>query len=171
MGYTHFAAEAFDPDTLANDAIPHARTNWGTYVNEPVFGSLVRTAKQLGLALVPYDAKIGDADAELEMVERVNRREERQASRLAEVIADLPESSRILIHVGYSHAAEVPIRGFGGNPLEWMAARLKRHTGIDPLTIDQTDCLPGSDRPRDVVARRIPTALATRRILSDRGFS
>ena len=50
LGYTHFAAEAFDPDTFANDAIPYARTNWGMYINEPVFGSLVRTAKQLGLA-------------------------------------------------------------------------------------------------------------------------
>ena len=76
----------------------------------------------------------------------MNRREERQATRLAEVIADLPESDRILIHVGFSHAAEVPIRGPGGNPLEWMAARLKRYTGIDPLTIDQTDCRSGSDR-------------------------
>ena len=42
-------------------------------------------------------------------------------------------------------AAEVPITWFGGNPVEWMAARLKRRTGIDPLTIDQTDCLSDSD--------------------------
>ena len=63
----------------------------------------------------------------------------------AEVIAELPESDRILIHAGFSHAAEVPIRGPDGNPLEWMAARLKRRTGIDPLTIDQTDCRSGSD--------------------------
>ena len=82
----------------------------------------------------------------LDPFERTSLREERQASRLAEVIANLAESERILIHVGYSHAAEVPIMGFGGNPLEWMAARLKQRTGIDPLTIDQTDCLSDSDR-------------------------
>ena len=146
LGYTHIAAEAFDPAAFENDAFPYARTNFGTYVNEPVFGSLVRTAKDLGLELVAYDPKIGDADAELELVERMNRREERQATRLAEVIAELPESDRILIHAGFSHAAEVPIRGPDGNPLEWMAARLKRLTGIDPLTIDQTDCRSGSDR-------------------------
>ena len=145
LGYTHFAAEAFDPDTFVNDAFPYARTNFGTYVNEPVFGSLVRTARGLGLTLVAYDSSFSDAEAALEPVERVKLREERQALRLAEVIADLPEPDRILIHVGYSHAAEVPIRGFDGNPFEWMAARLKRHTGLDPLTIDQTDCRSGSD--------------------------
>ena len=146
LGFTHFAAEAFDPETLENDQFPYARTNFGTYVKDPVFGGLVRTAKDLGLVLVAYDAKIGDSDADLDLVERVNRREERQASRLAEVIAAMPESERILIHAGYSHAAEVPIESFGGNPMEWMAARLKRHTGIDPLTIDQTDCLSEDDR-------------------------
>lgn len=146
LGYTNFAVEALDPDTFTNDAVPYARTNFGTYINEPVFGSLVRTAKEMGLVLVAYDSGITDAEAALEPVEHVRLREERQASRLAEVIADLPESERILIHVGYSHAAEVPIRGFGGNQIEWMAARLKQRTGIDPLTIDQTDCLSDSDR-------------------------
>lgn len=146
LGYTHFAVEALDPETFTNDAVPYARTNFGTYVNEPVFGSLVRTAKELGFVLVAYDSGIVDAEEALEPVEHVRLREERQASRLAEVIADLPESERILIHVGYSHAAEVPIRGFGGNQIEWMAARLRQRTGIDPLTIDQTDCLSDSDR-------------------------
>lgn len=144
LGYTHFAAEAFDPDILENDQLPYARTNLGTYVNEPVFGSLVRTVKNLGFVLVAYDARISDVEAELEASERVRRREERQAKHLAEVFAKLPEADRMLIHVGYSHAAEVPDGGFDGNPLEWMTARLKRLTGIDPLTIDQTDCVSDS---------------------------
>ena len=146
LGYTHFAAEAFDPDAPNNDQLPYARTNFGTYVNEPVFGNLVRTAKNLGLVLVAHDSKISDAEADMDVTERVRRREERQAMRLADVYAEMPDTDRILIHVGYSHAAEVPIRGFDGNSLEWMAARLKRRTGIDPLTIDQTDCRSDSDR-------------------------
>ena len=144
LGYTHFAAEAFDPDPVENDQLPYARTNLGTYVNEPVFGSLVRTAKDLGLVLVAYDARISAAEADLEASERVRRREERQSKRLAEVFAELSESDRLVIHVGYSHAAEVPIQGFDGNALEWMTARLKRLTGIDPLTINQTDCMTDS---------------------------
>ena len=144
LGYSHFAAEAFDPAALEIGQLPYAPTNLGTYVNEPVFGSLVRTVKDLGLVLVAYDARISDVEAELEASERVRRREERQAKHLAEVFAKLPEADRMLIHVGYSHAAEVPVRGFDGNPLEWMTARLKRLTGIDPLTIDQTDCVSDS---------------------------
>lgn len=146
LGFTHFAAEALDPDTFTSGAFTYALTNFGTYINEPVFGSLVRTAKNLGLVIVAYDSSFSDAESVLDPFERTSLREERQASRLAEVIANLAESERILIHVGYSHAAEVPIMGFGGNPLEWMAARLKQRTGIDPLTIDQTDCLSDSDR-------------------------
>ena len=146
LGYTHFAAEAFEPDTLVNDESPYARTDFGNYVNESVFGSLVRTAKELGLVLDAYDSNVGNSEWELDLEEAINRREERQASRLAEIIADMPESERILIHAGYTHAAEVPIIGPGGNPLDWMAARLKRRTGIDPLTIDQTACLSDSDR-------------------------
>ena len=146
LGFTHFAAEALDPDTFTSGAFPYALTNFGTYINEPVFGSLIRTANNLGLVIVAYDSSFSDAEAVLDPFERTVLREERQASRLAEVIADLPVSARILIHVGYSHAAEVPIRGFGGNQIEWMAARLKQRTGIDPLTIDQTDCLSDSDR-------------------------
>ena len=146
LGYTHFAAEAFEPDALVNDESPYARTSFGNYVNEPAFGSLVRTARELGLVLVAYDANVGDSERDLDLVEAINRREERQASRLAEIIADMHESERILIHAGYTHAAEVPVIGPDGNPLEWMAARVKRRTGIDPLTIDQTACSSDSDR-------------------------
>ena len=143
LGYRHFAAEAFDPATLENDELPYAHTHFGAYINEPAFGSLVRTVKELGIVLVAYDARISDAEADIEASERVRRREERQATRLAEVFAALPGSDRLLIHVGYSHAAEVPIKAFG-KEMEWMAARLKRLTGSDPLTIDQTDCLSNS---------------------------
>lgn len=148
LGYTHFAAEAFDPDTFENDRLPYARTDFGTYVSEPVFGSLVRTAKDLELTMIAYDAKSVDEDTNLDIAEQIDRREERQALRLAEVVADLPESGRILTHVGYSHASEVPVMGVDGSPFEWMAARLKRLSGIDPLTIDQTACRSGSDESR-----------------------
>lgn len=45
----------------------------------------------------------------------------------------------MLVYVGYSHAAEAPVAGG-----EWMASRLKRMTGIDPLTIDQTTLSPSA---------------------------
>jgi hypothetical protein len=50
--------------------------------------------------------------------------------------------AKVLIYVGYDHAAE---KSIDGNI--WMAARLKRMTGIDPLTIDQTVLSPSGDAP------------------------
>ena len=144
LGYTHFAAEAFFPTVMESEQPHYALTNYGYYVNEPIFGRLVRTVIELGMKLVPYDQGLSDGEESLEFAERVDRREERQALRLTEVMDSLPDDGRMLIHVGYAHASEVPITRSDGNSIEWMAARLKRRTGIDPLTIDQTDCLSGS---------------------------
>jgi hypothetical protein len=52
--------------------------------------------------------------------------------------------AKVLIHGGASHAAEVALPNRGGS-LEWMAARLKAKTGVDPLTIDQLFCASSSD--------------------------
>jgi hypothetical protein len=62
--------------------------------------------------------------------------------------------AKVIVHVGYSHATEVPIPSFDGSTMSWMATRLKEKSGIDPLTIDQTYCRsPGADlelaRPTD----------------------
>ncbi|HEX8261674.1 MAG TPA: hypothetical protein VF547_02250, partial [Allosphingosinicella sp.] len=64
---------------------------------------------------------------------------------------------RLFVYVGYSHAAEAAMASPGG-PVEWMATRLKRLTGIDPLTIDQTVIDETSARRRayrDLVAPRL----------------
>ncbi|MEM7054170.1 MAG: hypothetical protein AAF446_06430 [Pseudomonadota bacterium] len=143
LGYRYFAAEAFDPDTFSNDAgFVYPLTNGGTYVNEPAFGRLVRLFMKLDYKLFAYDRRNVETDHGLPLREQVERREERQADRLAELIERMPKDTRLLVHVDYSHAAEVPIYFFG-EPLAWMAARLAQKTGLDPLTIDQTDCISG----------------------------
>src|SRR5690606_31796512 len=45
--------------------------------------------------------------------------------------------AKFLIYVGLSHVTEAPIDRHNIRT-EWMAARLKRLTGLDPVTIDQT---------------------------------
>jgi hypothetical protein len=64
------------------------------------------------------------------------RREQAQAEALAEILRRDPQV-RLLVYVGFSHAAEAPVASAEGED-EWMASRLKRISGIDPLTIDQT---------------------------------
>ena len=72
---------------------------------------------------------------------RINIRENAQSDNLIEsVLADAPDT-KMIIHVGHSHVAELPIKRRGSDEeTKWMAALLKEKTGINPLTISQTAC-------------------------------
>ena len=146
VGYTVFAAETFGPRIGASPSEPFAKINDGYYSNEPVFGNLIRTVKGLGYALRAYEYR-GPYDDSKGQWERANNREEGQAENLMQVLHEIQEDDRLLVHVGYSHASEVPIPSFEGKSLRWMAARLKAKSGIDPLTIDNTNCLSNSMTP------------------------
>lgn len=144
-GYRVYAAETFSPFIEKSQLVPYTRINDGYYSNEPVFGALVREVKRLGYRLAPYEHSESASDTSLSQHERAMIREEGQAENLARIVAGLGENERLLVHVGYSHAAEVPIWSFGEKNLAWMAVRFKEKTGIDPLTIDQTTCISGQD--------------------------
>jgi len=60
---------------------------------------------------------------------------------LAHALKAYPRS-KILVYVGFHHATEAPMKFGDGREIEWMATRLKRMSGIDPLTIDQTALSP-----------------------------
>ena len=152
-GYTVFATETFrnrndgpDPvETHADLAYPHTDEGW--YSREPVFGQLLRQAKASGYRLAAYE-QVHDPDAEREddPATSIASREQAQAENLAAILEKMPRHEKLFIHVGYSHADE---RDDGNEDRHvWMAARLKRLTGIDPLTIGQTICRGGSDTVR-----------------------
>lgn len=143
LGFSILSAEAFaNPaisvpgefavEPLARDGFPRLRT--GHYVQDPIFGDFVRQALALGYRPFAHEAVSARRDGT--PAEQIARREQEQAENLAEILRRNP-GAKILVFVGYSHATEAPIPGYG-EPTEWMAARLKRMTGIDPLTIDQT---------------------------------
>ncbi len=140
VNYTVYAAETFSPFIAESQQIPYTRIRDGYYSNEPAFGELIRQVKQLGYRLAPYEHIASSTDTSLSTHERATIREEGQAENLAAIFAKLGNGQRLLVHVGYSHAAEVPIASFDGKKLAWMAARLKTKTVMDPLTIDQTSC-------------------------------
>ncbi|WP_260482533.1 hypothetical protein [Sphingomicrobium flavum] len=144
LGYTHFAAETFaNPQGDAPDPVathpdePFARRTDGTYF-DPAFGRLVREAKALGFTLAAYEES-GGYDPDLSPEERIARREAFQAAELAKLLADNPDA-RVVVHVGHAHVREEPILFPDGRKDEWMALRLARESGIDPLTIAQTYC-------------------------------
>jgi hypothetical protein len=158
LGYTHYAAEALNNGP--NDeqkaerlrrltAEGYPRRDTGTYSSEPMFGWLLRSAVRLGYQPVAYEFVLPpngwQTYSALPREGQIAYREREQAGNLARAIAEAGPEAKFLIHVGYSHAAERPI-GPPGQQEEWMAARLARLTGIDPLTIDQTDLSEFADR-------------------------
>ena len=126
LGFTHLAIEALIEDnaTLAQRGYPTSAS--GTeYLREPVYGELVREALRLGFVLVPYDP-----------VERNPQdRELLQAQRLYRLLAQDPKA-RLLVHAGYAHIDQAPGRL---GPVVPMAARLHALSGLDILSIDQTE--------------------------------
>lgn len=155
LGYDVLAIETLSnpvPDTppaylpifLKKPALPHLVDNDGFYLSEAGFGRLGRQAKALGYRLVPYEFnEQTEPVPDRTEAQQIAVREEAQARNLADYLKDHP-GSRMLIHVGYRHAGEVP----SADGARWMAARLKEMTGIDPLTISQVTCRGGGDTVR-----------------------
>ncbi len=155
LGYDTLALEALSnppaavprrylPSFLKHPELPYLSDDDGHYISEVGYGRLGRQAKALGYRLLQYeDNAHNDLSANVSAARRIALREEAQASNLASFLKAHP-TARLLVHVGYSHATEVP----HPDGTTWMAARLKEKTGIDPLTISQTTCRGGSDRIR-----------------------
>jgi len=163
LGYALLAMEALSnhPDAAENeramaalvaDGFPRSRT--GHYLRDPIFGDFLRQALAVGYRPFAYDESGPSAPGTF--LEQIARREQTQAENLAAVLRQHP-GERLFVYVGYSHAAEEPMERPGGH-VEWMAMRLKRLTGIDPITIDQTVIDETSARRRayrDLVAPRL----------------
>lgn len=150
LGYTVYAAETFSNWTNTDRESPAieqliadrvTRRDTGFYSAEPMFGYLIRRVMELGYRPLAYERSLTleqfNAMRGQSRDEQIANREAGQAANLARAIVADPEA-RFLVHVGYAHAAERPLQGESG-PAEWMAARLARLTGIDPLTVDQTE--------------------------------
>lgn len=136
--------ERYLPTFRKRPDLPYFVDEDGFYLSEAGFGRLGRQAKALGYRLLPYEiiGKGGTASGATRD-QQIATREEGQARNLTAYLRDHP-GAKLLIHVGYSHAAEVP----RPNGEKWMAMRLKEKTGIDPLTISQTSCRGGGDTDR-----------------------
>ncbi|HYD27031.1 hypothetical protein [Brevundimonas sp.] len=130
-GFTHLAAEAFTPAvaTLARGDPVGMGVGW--YVQDPVFAEAVREALALGYRLVAYEQR-EEQRASGSPLSNANfvSREQAQADNLAAVLAREPDA-KVLVFAGYGHIAEQTGGGM-------FAARFRRDTGIDPLTVGQS---------------------------------
>jgi hypothetical protein len=138
LGYSVLAVEALDNRKEAKfpwSALPlggnSVPLDAGFYIKDPVFADMIAQAIRLGYRAAAYEP-VPEIGAEQSPADR----EQGQAQNLLNIISHEPKA-KILVYVGLSHVAEAPLPSGGGATVEWMAARLKRMSGIDPLTIDQ----------------------------------
>lgn len=135
-GFDYLAVETlYDDDTrLAQRGYPTAAS--GFYVNEPIYGEMVRSALKLGFKVVAYESdQPGTPDA----------RERAQARNLVERIFRKDPKARVVVNAGYAHIQKHgPYLG-GRSMAEYFAAM----TGIEPLSIEQTMMIPHPDPPSD----------------------
>lgn len=147
LGYSVLAAETFDNEPphggkptvveqLSQDRF--VRISTGFYTRDPVYAAFLRNAIAIGYQPVAYEQNsLQRPKDDLPRGQSIETREQAEADNLTAIHRRLP-TAKLLIYVGHSHVAEAAIDEEGGGKIEWMAARLKRMTGIDPLTIDQT---------------------------------
>ncbi|MEM0964158.1 MAG: hypothetical protein AAGK21_16645 [Bacteroidota bacterium] len=136
LGFRYLAAETFAPDSVLSRQPGYPTPDAGYYLDEPVFGAVVREALRLGYTLVPYESEIRIQDTTMT---RQQWRDSTQAENLAARIFDRDARARVLVHAGYSHVNEEVGRFF--HP---MARYFRQIMGIDPLTVDQTEVGPMS---------------------------
>jgi hypothetical protein len=137
-GFTHLAAETFasNPPVAAKveglKAGDPLTLEHGYYIADPVYAEAVREALELGYRLVPYEEREDQMSPSRVPAERIPVREQAQADNLAAALRRWP-GGRFVVSVGYGHLDErdeVP-----NGP--WFAARLKKVSGLDPLTFQQ----------------------------------
>jgi len=146
-GYTHFAAEALDRRdvSLMKRGYPVASSG-SEYLHEPLYGDIVREAIRLGYVIVPYEAD--DAAPQ--------GREDGQARNLYEqVFAHHPEA-KLFVHAGYAHIDKQRGRIGSTRP---MAMQLSRLSGLEPLSVDQTDVREDNSRSEALAYRAFRQAL------------
>jgi hypothetical protein len=125
QGFRYLAMEMLN--NFSNHTLNKLTLHTGYYTAEPVAGELVRSAIDMGYTLVSYEDTAADHHT-------VNQRDSVQAENLYEILRR-DTAARILVHGEYAHISK-KASSDGYIP---MGLAFKRLSGIDPLTIDQTD--------------------------------
>lgn len=131
-GYAIYAGETFYDGVGATGPAWPMMTD-GRFANDPVYGRLIRSLRRLGYRLLAYE-DYSPEDGATPMMARMAKREVNQAKNLEAGLKAAPASARLLVHVGYAHLS----KNWKDAPFEMVAGHFRDDTGIDPLTIDQT---------------------------------
>ena len=132
QGFRYLAAEALSTQGTAVGVRGYPVEDDGSvYINDAVFGELLREAAALGYEIVPYEQREQQGPPTNGMNEQQVRDYWQAHNLIAGTLARDAEA-KVLVHCGYSHLHEVESR-------RWtpMAHYFREATGLDPLTVDQ----------------------------------
>lgn len=119
QGFRYLALEALGEDTgLQQRGYPTLSS--GFYLREPQLANLIRDALSLGFTVVPYDDMSAD-------------REHKQAQNLLRRSRGQDPQAKVVVLAGFGHIDE------RAKANKSMAVWLKELSGVDPLTVNQTD--------------------------------
>jgi hypothetical protein len=125
QGFRYLAMEMLD--NRPEHSLAKLNMHTGYYSAEPVAGELIRGALSLGYSLVSYEDTAAYRHT-------ATQRDSVQALNIYKVLQK-DTSARILVHAGYAHISKKR----GGDGFIPMGLAFRNLSGIDPLTIDQTD--------------------------------
>ena len=143
IGYAYLACETFSGGDAGVPAPGQVTTATGFYTREPTFANFVNSALADGWKLVPYDV-ITPPKPGQDWMDSIRAREQGEADNLVARIFAQAKDAKVFIYAGYSHAFK-SVPGAAGD-IDWMAERLRRATGLDILSVDQTEFYAHPDR-------------------------
>lgn len=125
QGFRYLAMEMLN--NFSSQSLLRENMHTGYYASEPVAGELVRSALEMGYTLVSYEDTAASAHTP-------NLRDSIQAENIYSVLRK-DTAAKILVHASFAHISKK--QGPDGHIP--MALAFWRRSGIEPLTIDQTD--------------------------------
>jgi hypothetical protein len=137
QGFNYFAAETLYGNDVKLNQRGYPTPDSGFYINEPLYGEMVRTALKLGFKVIAYDVENAGAG---------DPRELAGAQKLYHVFKQDP-NARLIVDAGFAHIQKTG-KYLGGSS---MAEFFEKMSGIDPLCIEQTMMIqhsrPDQDHP------------------------
>ena len=133
QGFRYLAAEALSSwgTEVAVRGYPVGKDGT-SYINDAVFGELLREAVTLGYQIVDYELR-EEQDRPTDGMTAQQVRDYWQAHNLIAGTLEHDPAAKVLVHCGYAHLRETVSAGW--TP---MAHYFREATGLDPLTVDQT---------------------------------
>ncbi len=153
-GFDYLAIEALShSDTLINNRKYPIQTS-GTYINDPVFGQLIREALTIGMKVIPYDDTTSHKSDSY--IVGANKREQVQAENIFKLLKNDP-NAKILVYSGHDHIYKTTVNG-----ITRMGERLAKITGLNIPAIECTMMREGftlkQENPNFIEAlKRFPT--------------